>query len=251
MAYGLYMSAEGAQAQSRRMEVIANNLANVDTVGFKRQLAVFQARYSEAEQQGHSQAGGGSIDDIGGGIELLSTDTDFSQGTLHRTGVNSDMALRGDGFFLVRRGSEDFLTRAGNFRITDRGELVTQHGDAVLTEGGSPVVIAQPNQPFTVNPDGSIQQGGDQQRLAIVKTGSPAELERVGENLFRPLGEHTPVSAAERQVAGGFLEASGSTAVNEMVEMIETSRILEANMNLMQTQDQMFGNLVTRLTRVS
>jgi flagellar basal-body rod protein FlgF/flagellar basal-body rod protein FlgG len=245
------MSAEGAQAQSRRMEVIANNLANVDTVGFKRQLAVFQARYAEAEQQGSSVPGSGSIDDVGGGIQLLATDTDFSQGPLERTGVNTDMALRGEGFFLVRREGESFLTRAGNFHITNRGELVTQAGDSVLNDTGSPVVLARPNDPITVNPDGTLQQGEDFQRLAIVRTESPAELVRMGENLFRPLVEPSPVPADQRQVAGGFLEGSGSTATTEMIEMIETSRILDANLNLMQTQDQMFGGLVSRLMRVS
>jgi len=251
MPYGLYISAEGAHAQATRLETIANNLANVDTVGFKRQLAVFQARYSEAVQEGQSQPGSGSMDDVGGGVSVLGTDTDFSAGPAHRTGIPTDIALRGQGFFLVRRGSESYLTRAGNFRITESGELVTQQGDAVMTDNGSPVVINRPEEPIHVTPDGEIQQGSDLQRLAIVKTTSPADLIRMGENLFRPLTEPTPLPAAEREVAGGYLEGSGTTATTEMVDLIEASRMLEANLNLMQTQDQMFGNLISRLMRVS
>jgi flagellar basal-body rod protein FlgF len=250
-AYGLYMSAEGAHAQAKRLEVIANNMANVDTVGFKRQLAIFQARYAEAEQQGQSPPGSGSIDDVGGGIELLSTDTDFSPGPIQRTDIPTDIAIHGEGFFLVRRGSETLLTRAGNFRISKQGELTTQAGDAVLTDNGSPVVISQPQQPFLITAEGEIQQGGGTQRLALVKTSSPAELIRVGENTFRTDSTPIPLAAEERQVSSGFLEGSGTTAVSEMVEMLEATRILEANLNLMQAQDSMFGSLVGRLMRVS
>lgn len=245
------MSAEGAHAQAKRLEVIANNMANVDTVGFKRQLAIFQARYAEAEQQGQSPPGSGSIDDVGGGIELLSTDTDFSPGPIQRTDIPTDIAIHGEGFFLVRRGSETLLTRAGNFRISKQGELTTQAGDAVLTDNGSPVVISQPQQPFLITAEGEIQQGGGTQRLALVKTSSPAELIRVGENTFRTDSTPIPLAAEERQVSSGFLEGSGTTAVSEMVEMLEATRILEANLNLMQAQDSMFGSLVGRLMRVS
>jgi flagellar basal-body rod protein FlgF len=250
-SYGLYMAAEGAHAQAKRLEVIANNMANVDTVGFKRQLAIFQARYAEAEQQGLSQPGSGSLDDVGGGIELLSTDTDFAPGPLQKTGIPTDIAIHGEGFFLVRRGSESLLTRAGNFRINNQGELVTQHGDAVLNDNGSPVVIAQPQQPFNITAEGEIQQGGATQRLAMVKTESPAELIRVGENTFRTESTPVPLQAKERQVSSGFLEGSGSTATTEMIEMLEATRILNANMNLMQAQDSMFGSLVGRLMRVN
>jgi len=250
-SYGLYMAAEGAHAQAKRLEVIANNMANVDTVGFKRQLAIFQARYAEAEQEGLSQPGSGSLDDIGGGIELLSTDTDFSPGPLQRTGIPTDIAIHGEGFFLVRRGSENLLTRAGNFRINNQGELVTQNGDAVLNDNGSPVVIAQPLQPFNITADGGIQQGGGAQRLAMVKTESRAELIRVGDNTFRTEATPIPLQASERQVSSGYLEGSGTTATSEMIEMLEATRILNANMNLMQAQDSMFGSLVGRLMRVS
>ena len=80
MPYGLYISADGAQAQMQRLEVIANNLANGETVGFKRDLGIIQSRYAEAIQQGLSSPGGGSIDDLGGGVRFQETKTDFSTG---------------------------------------------------------------------------------------------------------------------------------------------------------------------------
>ena len=132
MPYGLYISAEGAQAQSRRLEVIANNIANVDTVGFKRDLAVMQSRYAEADQRGIASPGDGSLNDIGGGVQFHQTVTDFSPGPLRKTGNPTDVALQGDGFFVVEKGQDRMLTRAGNFRLTADGKLVTQQGYSVL-----------------------------------------------------------------------------------------------------------------------
>ena len=132
MPYGLYVSAEGARAQSQRLETIANNLANVDTAGFKRELAVFQARYAEAIEQGHDYPGSGSVNDVGGGVMLRLTQTDFSPGPMKRTGAPTDLAIRSKGFFLVEKDGQQYLTRAGNFRLTTEGNLVTQQGYACL-----------------------------------------------------------------------------------------------------------------------
>lgn len=251
MPYGMYISAEGAHAQSKRLEVIANNLANVDTVGFKRQLAVFQARYAEAVDQGQSMPGSGSLDDVGGGVNMVSTVTDFSPATTQRTGLPTDMALHGEGFFVIRRGNETYLTRAGNFCLNDRGELTTQQGDSVMSDSGSPVVLARPTEPFDVTDHGEIRQGNDMVRLAIAKTASPADLVRVGDNLFRPMSQPRPVEPDQRQVVSGCVESSGTSATTEMVELLETSRLLEANLNLLQAQDQMLGGMISRLTRTS
>lgn len=250
MPYGFYLSAEGAHAQTKRLETIANNLANVDTVGFKRELAVFQARYAEAIDQGLSSPGLGSIDDLGGGVMVRQTKTDFSQGQLERTGVPTDLAIDGDGFFLVRKGDEILLTRAGNFRLTAGGELVTQQGYAVLSEGRGPVVINPTAGSWEITPDGSVrQQGGAVVPLAIVRPASLDALEKQGENLFRSPQEPEAMPPGERRVAVGYLERSGVQPTTEMVALIETSRLIEANLNLMKAQDQMIGGLVGRLLR--
>src|SRR6266404_4869068 len=146
MPYGLYISAEGASAQTKRIEALANNLANVDTTGFKRDLAVFQARYAEEIERGQDSPGSRSVNDLGGGVQVRATKTDFSAGTLKRTGIPTDMAIGGDGFFMVRRPDGDYLTRAGNFMFTSAGRLVTQNNDPVLSDTGSPIEI-DPEQP--------------------------------------------------------------------------------------------------------
>lgn len=249
MPYGLYISAEGAHAQSKRLEVIANNLANVDTVGFKRELAIFQARYAEETQQGADYPGSGSLNDLGGGIWVRETKTDFSAGALKLTEVPTDFAIDGDGFFVVQKDNENFLTRAGNFRLTERGELVTTQGYPVLNDNGSPIVIDRANGPWELTPTGAIRQRGLVQQLAIVEPASLADLEKSGENLFRCQTEPEAVAANKRRVVSGYLEQSQVRPTMEMMDLIEASRAVEANLNMMKTQDEMLASLVTRVLR--
>lgn len=251
MPYGFYISAEGAQAQSARLDVIANNLANVDTVAFKRQLSLCQARYAEAIQKGQLSPDTGAIENVGGGVTMREMRTDFAQGSLKQTHQNSDMAIRGEGFFEVQNGDDRMLTRAGNFRISSRGELQTQQGYAVLGENGSPIVLPRPTEPWSVSAEGEIRQGDDVQRLALVRPDSLGDLARQGQNLFRPLAETRPLAPKERDVASGYLETSGTEPTSEMVALIEASRAMEANMNLMQTQDNMLSGLYNRALKIS
>ncbi len=249
MPYGLYLSADGAHAQARRLEVIANNLANVDTVGFKRDVAIFQARYAEEIAQGLDVPGSGSINDVGGGTMVSQTRTDFSPGPLKRTGISTDVAIDGDGFFVVRKGEANYLTRAGNFRLTDRGELVTQQGYPVLSENGAPVVIDMAAGAFQITPDGVVRQRGAAVALALVRPDPNDTLVKAGENLFRTGAEPQPLPASQRRVAAGYLEMSGVRPMSEMVQLIEATRAIEANLQLMQAQDQMLSG-VNRLLRV-
>ena len=143
MPYGLYISAEGAQAQARRLEVIANNLANVETAGFKRDVAAFQARFTEAIQQGLDRPHSRTQNDVGGGVKMMNVDTDFSSSSLRQTEVPTDFAINGEGFFQVRaRDGSVYLTRAGNFTLDPQGRLVTQSDNMpVLDESRGEIVV--------------------------------------------------------------------------------------------------------------
>jgi flagellar basal-body rod protein FlgF len=242
------MSAEGAHAQAKRLEVVANNLANVDTVGFKRDLAIFQARYAEATSRGMDLPGSGSLNDLGGGIMVQQTATDYSQGPLKRTDTPSDLAIQGDGYFVVQKDGESFLTRAGNFQLTASGQLITQQGYPVLSQEGSPITI-NPASPWEVTSSGTVRQRGSSQNIGIVRPTSKGDLVKMGENLFRPLAEPTEVPAGERRVASGYVEASGVRPTTELLEMIDATRAIEANINMMQTQDQMLSGLVNRVLK--
>ena len=247
MPYGLYISAEGALAQSTRMETISNNLANANTNGFKRDLAVFQARFAEETQRGLDLPGSGSLNDLGGGIDTAGIVTDFSPGVMKNTFVPTDMALEGPGFFVVHRNGQNMLTRGGNFTLTPTGSLLSQDGDPVMSDEGTPIVIDPQGGPWQVNASGTIVQGGSKVGLALVQPQSLGDLVKVGDNLFSPLGPVRPLAPEQRRVLGGALEGSTVNTVSEMTEMIETSRVFEANVNMIRNQDTILSELVSRV----
>lgn len=250
MPYGLYLSAEGAQAQTARMETVANNLANVNTPGFKRDYALFQARYAEAIEQSLQSPGIGAPEDVGGGVMAAETQTDFSLGSLQTTGRATDMAIDGDGFFQVRKGRQTLLTRAGNFTINAGGELITPGGHRVLSSSGTPITIDPETGPWELTPDGGIQQDGVITQLALVRPQAAGDLVKQGDNFFQSLGRVRPVPSEERNVRNGVLEMSGVNPTSAMMELIETSRAIEANMKMIQNQDHMLGTLIGRVLQV-
>jgi flagellar basal-body rod protein FlgF len=251
MYYGLYLSAAGANAHSQKVEVLSNNLANVDTVGFKREVALLEAREAEAIERGQQSRGSRGPDDVGGGLAPLGTATDFQVGTLRQTQIPTDFALETEGtFFLVERGEEKLLTRAGNFQFDAQGRLLTQEGDPVLTSEESPIQL-DPTLPWRTLPGGYLEQLGDMYELGMVKPASPGDLVKVGTNYFQSRGEEVaPVATEERRVRNGYLELSGVNPIREMVELISASRSYETNIRLIQQHDGMTSSLVSRMLRV-
>ena len=128
MQYGLYVSAAGALVNSYRQDVIANNLANVETVGFKRDLAIFTYRATEAQTNGKQRYTTAILEGIGGGIFSLPTVTDFSPSALEPTGNHFDLGLSEDGFFKIQVGDGVRYTRDGRFAVSNEGQLVTAAG---------------------------------------------------------------------------------------------------------------------------
>ena len=252
MPYGLYISAEGAQAQAQRIEVIANNLANVDTPGFKRDLAMLQARHSESFEQGLDYPESKSVNNIGGGVQVVEKLTEHANGVLKKTDSPSDIAIQGEGYFVVRHDDQDLLTRAGNFSFTSNGRLVTPIGDAVLDSSNNPIqvepeVLGAHQGPY-FNDRGSLIVG-EERPLAMVKPEATADLVKFGKNFFHSLSETTQMPIGDRKTAPGFIEASGVNPITEMMTMIEANRAFEANVNLIKSQDEMLGGLVNRVLR--
>ena len=173
MSFGLYISAEGAHAQNYRLETIANNIANVETPGFKRELAMQQARYTKETELGLDQEGSGTMNDLSGGVLTIGTLTEFRQGKSIASGVKEDMEIVGEGFFLVQQmqTGEYFLTRSGKFDLLSDGRLVTYSGPtqfAVCDENQNPIVI-NPFEDWQVRDgDATFVQGGEEFRVGIV-----------------------------------------------------------------------------------
>lgn len=247
MAYGLYLSAAGANAQNHRLEVLSHNLANVNTPGFKPHLAVVKSRNSEAVERGDVPADSGGVDNVGGTVTISPSLTQFSQGPIRQTGGVGDFAINDEkSFFVIQRGDQKLLTRAGNFSFDASGKLVTPIGETVLSEGGGPIVV-NPLMPYEVMDDGTVIQAGERQNLMLAQPKETGDLSRVGDNLYQSLSELTMVPANERTVVGGALEQSSVNPTDAMVELITTSRLYEANIKMIQNQDQTIGSLISRV----
>jgi flagellar basal-body rod protein FlgF len=251
MYYGLYLSAAGAAAQGQKVEVLSNNLANVDTVGFKRELAILESRDSEAIERGLASRGSRSTSDVGGGTGQTETATDFHVGNIRSTGINTDMALEtANSFFVVQRGQEKLLTRAGNFQLSSEGVLQTREGDPVLSSDNSPITIDS-RLPWELLPSGVISQAGEARELALVQADKMSALEKVGQNYFSvPAKNISAVPTEERRVRRGFVEMSGVNPIQEMVDLIAAQRAYETGTRMIQNHDNMTSSLISRMLRV-
>ena len=161
MIYGMYLSASGVVANSYRQDVISNNLANAETNGFKRDLATFYARPTEAQVTGKTNRTNPLLEHIGGGILAMPTLIDSGQGDLEETGNNLDVAIQGKGFFTVSDGKTTKLTRDGRFITAADGTLVlaTSRGQHVLNDAGQPIQL-DPTKQTTIAEDGVVVQNG-------------------------------------------------------------------------------------------
>ena len=255
MNYGMYVSAAGALANSYRQDVVANNLANVETVAFKPDLAMFQARRTQAQTKGQRFHTTAMLEGIGGGIFALPTYTDFSPASLDQTGSPFDLALTGKGFFQVNNpdapGGISF-TRDGRFTHNENNQLVTVAGKLpVLDDKGQPIVINPDIQSFVVDETGFISQ--DQNpvaRLGVVDFDDSRVLRKRGQSLYVvPQGvQPRPV---ESRIKQGALENSGVNSLKQLAEMIKTQRLFQSNINMMLLQDQSLGLAVTRLGNIN
>ena len=248
MPYGIYLSAEGAAAQSQRLEVISNNLANVDTVGFKQDVPTFQARFAEAIQRGLASSHDGSINNIGGGVTMMDVTTDHSIGDLKRTGNDLDLAITGNGFFHIRGDDgKEYLSRAGSFGLDTQGRLTTQNGHRPVLDQAGDEIVLDPTAPYTISDDGFIAQSGDVFAIGLSQPKSYNDMVKVGHNMFQSLGKVEPVPLEERSIRQGVLEMSGANSVRQMMAMIETTRAFEANSRMIQNQDSVLGTLIGRV----
>ena len=257
MIYGLYLSATGIMTNSYRQDVIANNLANVETGGFKRAMAVFQERPPEAAVDPSRRSGNPLLDRIGGGRLASPTAFDHGQGGIEPTGNPLDMALQGRGYFGVATPGGPMLTRNGSFYINPAGTLVTADDAAlpVLGPDRQPINLAgHAATDLSVSPDGVISAGGlEVARVGTFDVPDLTGLEPVGGNRFRPASPDAPdaLRPAPALIRGGAVERSNVDATVEMTRLIDAQRQLEANATLLKIQDSTLGKLVNEAARIA
>lgn len=255
MLYGLYQSANGAAAQSLRLDVIANNLANAETTGFKRDLPVLRANPTFDVDRGRTGRLPNHLDQHAGGVSLGSVETDFSNGALDPTGGMLDVAITGPGFLKVSDGRQQLLTRDGRLSITADGELVSRTtGDRVLNAEGATIRISRDATSINIGDDGTISEvdaagrSVPVDRLAVVEPRDPASLSKLGQGRFIE-SEPSPFAGPATRIRQGHLETSGTNPLTSMVAMIEASRAFETNVNMIQHQDHALGRLLQAIPR--
>ncbi len=251
MLRGLWSAASGMAAQQLTIDVIANNLANVNTVGFKKSRPDFQdLMYQTISQAGSITSAGGQVPtgiQIGMGTMPVGVQKMFMQGDFKETKNELDMAIEGKGFFRVLSNEEELYTRAGNFKLDADGNICTPNGDKLQPE------MAIPTNTVSINIDGTgtvtvFDPGGTGTSLGVIKLytfPNPAGLFSLGHNLYRSTdasGEAisgTPGSDGVGTIAQGFIEMSNVDVVEEMVSMIMAQRAYEINSKAIQTADNM------------
>lgn len=253
MLYGLYISAGGMSANELRLSVGANNLANVNTTGFKIDSVVVQPR-PRNESAGRTEPA--ELSNLAGGVWATRTITEFRAGSLDATGQPLDIALStgptADGFLGVRGEDGQVLwTRDGRLSLDGSGQLVTQAGRlAVLDDSGQAIVIDPTAGPVEIDDAGCIRQGDTEiARLRLASFEQPALLAKRGGNMFES-SPSAPPGAFRGRVVQGHLEASAAEATELLARMIQVQRAYEANANMIRFQDQTLARAVNDIGRI-
>ena len=249
----LWIAASGMQAQTLNIDVISNNLANVNTTGFKKSRADFQdLLYESIRPPGAASAAGNQVPtgiQLGHGTRPAAVQKIFIQGDYQKTGNQLDMAIEGDGFFeILQPNGESGYTRAGSFKIDSSGRVVTSDGFLLQPE----ITIPDDTIQTSIGTDGtvSVLQAGETVpselgTIELARFTNPAGLKGIGRNLYLPTaasGEAITGTAGEDglgTISQGFLEMSNVNVVDEMVNMITAQRAYEVNSKAIQTSDEM------------
>jgi len=222
-----------ALAIEKKMRIIADNVANINTPGYKKEIAVFSSRpFAQATL-----------------LVEMKGELDLRQGPLQSTGNPFDMAIGSEGFFVLQGPEGIRYTRKGSFRLDPEGYLVTADGHYVMGRNGRIMVEGKV---FVVNEQGDVLVDGEPvDTLRIVSFPKGASLLREGHGLFRYEGDEGLIEEVEApMVKQGFLEGSNVEGVEEMVELIETSRLFEAYQKVLQTMDEMADEAIRTIARI-
>jgi flagellar basal-body rod protein FlgF len=260
---GLYTAAAGALVAQTDTDTIANNLANVDTAGFKRTLLQVQSTQTMPLYRMQTDPGttpgttvpGKSVivpvGQLGFGSYVYDTPTVFEQGSLQQTDAPLDMAISGPGFFTVATANGIRYTRDGAFTRNAQGQLVTQNGDLVLGQNG-PITI--PDGKLTVGTDGTLSvidpnaptaPGVQIATLRLTEFANLVGLRPEGSNLFVDSGVARPQAATQSSISQGYLETSNANVIRSMVGLITSQQWFDANVKMIQTQDTMNSEAIT------
>ena len=271
MLRSMYAGVSGLRTHQQMMDVTGNNIANVSTTGFKSSATVFQDTLSQTLAGAAAPTGDGEVPPFGGtnpaqiglGVRLGGISTNLAQGSSQLTGRATDIAVQGDGYFVIQTGNEALYTRAGSFSLDARGQLTTPAGGLVLGVDDEPITVP-PNgeyESFTIAPDGKVNgvksDGTGIEMLGQIKLATfanPAGLAKVGGSLLRATvnsgpvieGENAGVPGADGRglMAVGVLEMSNVDLAQEFTNLIVAQRGFQANSRIITASDEVLQDLV-------
>lgn len=268
MLRSMYSGVSGMRGFQTKLDVIGNNIANVNTVGFKSGRVMFKDIMSQTVSgvtpPVEAETGGANAKQIGLGVSIGSIDTLHTGGSAMTTNNPLDLRVDGDGFFLVKLSGDQevpFLTRAGDFHLDAARQLVTSDGLLVCDAGGEPVIIGEEVTAFSVAQNGMIIQKlntgetEEGQQIGLAKVTNPEGLEKIGGNLYRITlnanleGALEPTTANNAEfgtgaIISGQLEMSNVDLTGEFTEMIVAQRGFQANSRIITTSDEVLQEVV-------
>ncbi|MCB1389175.1 MAG: flagellar hook-basal body complex protein [Rhodobacteraceae bacterium] len=222
----------------REIQLLAHNIANLSTTGYRREGLLFSEYVRDLERQEEPLSM----------ATARAHQTYLTQGTLSQTGGPLDLGIEGDGFFTVQTPDGERYTRAGHFTPNQNGELVTPDGHRVLDEGGSAIFIPPDAAQIAVARDGTVSADGQPlAQIALVVPADPASLRRESGVLHAIDGPVDPVE--DPQILQGFLEESNVNAISEMARLIEVQRAYETGQKFLDREDERIRNVVQTLGR--
>lgn len=254
MVKGLYTAAMGMNVQAQRLEIISNDLANTDTAGYKKDVAVvasFKEEYiKRLNDTENFVPNDKTIGKITYGAKIDEVYTDFTQGSVISTSLETDLALQGEGFFVIQTPNGPAYTRDGNFTVSQNGDLVTKEGYNVMGQegainlgeaymGSAGKLVVQNNGEVYVD-DAYIDT------LDLASFEDTRALTKMNDNLFTGAGVRQEFTGS---VIQSFLETANVNPVSAMVDMITVARAYETNQKMIQTQDNILGKAVNELGR--
>jgi flagellar basal-body rod protein FlgF len=234
-----YVALSRQMVLRRDMDIIANNMANMTSSGFRAEALLFEAVPVDAGERQRVNF-----------VQDVALVRDLSPGTLTPTGNQFDLAIDGEGYFVVGTPEGPRFTRGGQFRLNEIGELTTPDGNPVLDNGGAPLAIPLADGPVAVAADGTISTSVRTiGRLDIVTFDDHQDLEKAGDGLYRT--DQAPAPAAGVKVVQGMLEGSNVRPIVEMTEMMSTVRAYQGTQRLIDTHHEMQRKTIERVLEVN
>jgi len=232
-----YIALTRQSGLAREMQTVANNIANAATTGYRAEGIIFSEYVKPIENGASLSMGQGNV-----------RNTSFNQGALTQTGGVFDLAIEGDGFFLIQTPVGERLTRAGAFSPNAQSELVTYDGYPVLDAGGAPVFVPTGLGDVAISADGTLSAGGQPLgQLGIVKPLAPLDMVREDGVMFRADAGFEP--AEDARVLQGFVEGSNVNAIGQLARMIEVQRAYEMGQSFLDAEDERIRNALKSLTQ--